>query len=175
VPMYDYQCGDGHVHERIVPFGEHRAEQECPECGSPAHYAILKVARVVGPVFSDMEAYETALLTRKQRAAGMRITSKADIDKLEAKNGLSRVDPTSRAHRARIADQKDEAREIERIKATGDRAAVADYLAKTTMQEATGWSDTKYSQWKEMKDAAESRIESGAAARHVEPVRPVGG
>ncbi len=175
MPMYDYQCGDGHVHERIVPFGPHREDQACPECGEPARYVILKVARVVGPVFSDMEAYESALLTRKQRAAGMRLTSKADIDKLEAKNGFSRVDPASRAHRARIADQKDEAHEIERIKATGDRTAVADYLSKTTMQEATGWSDTKYSQWKEMKDVAESRVQSGAADRHIEPVRPVGG
>jgi len=174
VPLYDYRCEAGHVTEVMRPY-EDRNDPHLCACGQVGGLVWLKMARVVGPVFSDLEAYEGALLTKKQREAGVRITSKADIERIEAQNGFTRVDPNSAAHRARIADQKDEAREIEKVKATGDRTAVADYLAKTTMQQATGWSDTKYSQWKEMKDAAEQRVQSGAAARHVEPVQPVGG
>lgn len=174
MPLYDYRCDAGHVTEAMRTYDERDLPQPCA-CGLDGMRVWLKAARVVGPVFSDLEAYEGALLTKKQRDAGVRITSKADVERIEAKNGFTRVDPNSRAHRARLDDQRDEAREIEKVRATGDRAAVADYLAKTTMQQATGWSDTRYSQWKEMKDAAEQRVQSGAAARHVEPVQPVGG
>ncbi len=174
MPLYDYRCEDGHVTEVMRSYDDRNNPHICA-CGQVGGLVWLKMARVVGPVFSDLDAYEGALLTKKQRDAGVRITSKADIERIEAQNGFTRVDPHSAAHRARIADQKDEAREIEKVKATGDRTAVADYLAKTTMQQATGWGDAKYSQWKEMKDAAEQRVQSGAAARHVEPVQPVGG
>lgn len=175
MPMYDYRCFQGHVHDAMVPYEFRNEARECPHCGEVASIVWLQVARVVGPVFSDVEKFEGALLTKKQRDAGMRITSKKDVDALEARHGLTRVDVNSRAHRARLDDQRDEARDIARVRQEGGRAAVADHLVKTTMQEAMGWGDTRYRQWKEMKDAAESRIQSGAAERHVQPVEPVNG
>ncbi len=175
MPFYDYQCEVGHVHEAMVSVEQCNESRSCPVCQSAARKVWLRAPGLVGPVFSDVERYEAALLTKKQRDAGVRITSKKDVDALEAKHGLSRVDPNSRAHRARIEDQKDEARDIERIKATEGRAAVADHLAKTTMKQSMGWDNTQYGRWKELKDAAEQRVQSGAAAQHIRPEQPVGG
>lgn len=35
MPMYDYRCPAGHVHEALVPYEERKAHQ-CPECGNMA-------------------------------------------------------------------------------------------------------------------------------------------
>ena len=175
MPMYDYRCENEHVFEALVPADKTDLPRPCPDCGTSSRQVWLTAPGLVGPVFSDVDKYEAALLTKKQRAAGVRITSKRDLDALEAKHGLSRVDTASRAHKARIEDQKDEARDIERIKATEGRAAVADHLAKTTMKQAMGWDNSQYGRWKELKDAAESRVQSGAAAGHLAAGNPVNG
>jgi len=175
MPFYDYECGNGHVHEAMVDASRCNELRVCPSCQADARKVWLQAPGLMGPIFSNVEQYEGALLTKRQRESGVRITSKKDLDALEAKHGLTRVDPNSRAQRARMADQKDEARDIERIKATEGRAAVADHLAKTTMKQAMGWDNNQYGRWKELKDAAEQRVQSGAAARHVQPERPVNG
>jgi len=176
MPLYDYRCTSGHVFERMRPWAEDGDPHACAVCEvAVARRVILKAPRLVGPVFSDVEKFERALLTPQQRAAGVRITSQKDIDRIERKLGMSRVDPSSRASRAVMDDQRDDASDRARAFAEGGHAAVMDHNVKTEMQGALGWSDTRYSQWKEMKDAADVRIASGAAAQHVEPVGPVHG
>lgn len=38
MPMYSYVCDDGHTSEHIVKYDERELDQECSECGKPAHY-----------------------------------------------------------------------------------------------------------------------------------------
>ena len=84
MPMYDYRCENEHVFEALVPADKTDLPRPCPDCGTSSRQVWLTAPGLVGPVFSDVDKYEAALLTKKQRAAGVRITSKRDLDALEA-------------------------------------------------------------------------------------------
>ena len=62
MPLYDFRCPDGHVHEAIVPYTE-RHKHECPECGKQAELVWLTTPKLdwsgmamgpnAGPEFID--------------------------------------------------------------------------------------------------------------------------
>lgn len=72
MPIYDFQCPAGHVHEALVPY-EDRKSHECPECGDTAKQVWLTAPKLdwmgmaqganAGPEFIDR--FEKA---HKQRA-----------------------------------------------------------------------------------------------------------
>jgi putative FmdB family regulatory protein len=37
MPIYEYDCGQGHRHELMRHIGERDAPTVCPECGQPAY------------------------------------------------------------------------------------------------------------------------------------------
>ena len=63
MPLHDFQCTDGHVHDALVKVSEIDDLRECPECGNPSRRVFLKAPRLdwygmalgphAGPEFKD--------------------------------------------------------------------------------------------------------------------------
>lgn len=61
MPLYDFRCANGHVHDAIVPVGTN--EVECPECDETAKHVWLSAPKLdwsgmaqgenAGPEFID--------------------------------------------------------------------------------------------------------------------------
>ncbi len=61
MPLKDFECASGHVHEEIV--NVHTMDHDCPECGQTAHMVFLKPSKLdwgrmaqgtsAGPEFID--------------------------------------------------------------------------------------------------------------------------
>ena len=62
MPIYDFRCRNGHVHQNLVKFDE-KDNQVCPECGEPAKQVWLTAPKLdwsgmavgpnAGPEFID--------------------------------------------------------------------------------------------------------------------------
>ena len=169
MPLYRFRCECGWEDEELfrrsyddvdtdVP-----AALECPECQARAPRATVNRFSHEKLIFDGIGRYEEALLTPAERQNGVRFTSSKDIEAREAERGLVRCEPGTQAWKDAWDSQRDDSSAIrERVstehRAGGDgESAGCDYIAKTEIQNQTGWGDLKYSKWKEQSDAAESR------------------
>ena len=46
MPIHDFRCSKGHVHDALVKVSEIDVSRECPECGNPAERVFLKVPKL---------------------------------------------------------------------------------------------------------------------------------
>jgi putative FmdB family regulatory protein len=163
VPIHEYRClscklayEELFLGSDVIP--EH---DDCPSCGKPSKKVNVNHFRHIGPVFEGLEHYSQNLLTRKQRASGQEFKSYKDIQRFEQENNLCRVTPGSSVHREQVESAYEEDFEkSKRLKESG-LEGVADYIYQKEMQDATGWSDSKYTRWKNLHDKAQSDAKSG--------------
>ena len=163
MPIHEYKCSSCPISYEELFLGSDIVPEsdKCPSCGSVAHKKRVNLFRHIGPVFEDLEHYSSNLLTKKQRAAGKEFKSYKDIQKFEQDNNLCRVSPGSSAHRQQTEAAYEEDFEQSRILKESGHAGVADYIYQKEMQDATGWSDSKYTRWKNLHDKAQSDAKSG--------------
>ena len=94
MPISDYDCLPcGIRFEEIFLSGQTLPDEwPCPRCEQPS--SRFKVSRfaVIGPIYSDMDRYEAALLKPAERARGIRFRSGKDIERWEQERGLNRMD-----------------------------------------------------------------------------------
>tara|TARA_R110002110_G_scaffold10631_2_gene52504 strand:+ start:11825 stop:12364 length:540 start_codon:yes stop_codon:yes gene_type:complete len=162
MPLYNYTCTDGHSFEELVPQGYTDVMScEYDECTCIANRQTVYVVATIGPVSSGLEEFNKTLLTPKQRAAGIELKTKSQVEAYEQMKGYRRVDPNSISARANISDCLDDHNDISKIQSADGKEAAADYVYKTEMQKSTGWGDAKYSNWKRGHDAAVSAARDG--------------
>jgi putative FmdB family regulatory protein len=156
MPIYDYVCATcDSRREHLFLAGEPAPDtKDCEDCGlDEAHRSDVNRFRIVGPVFADMERYNSALLTPQQRRSGMEFKSGKEIERYEASNGLRRLDPHSTEARTIRAENMDEDRMYRDRSARDGEQAALDHMDKNDVQAATGWTDARYAKQKELSDA----------------------
>ena len=158
MPIFDFRCsGCGIKFETLFLAGEEVVDSAaCPDCDSHSDRVKVGRFRIVGPVFEDMERYESALLSKAQRKAGARFKSGKEIQKWEDERGLSRMSHGSSEYNQYVEKNLHEARTMSSVKQTDGRRGVADWIEKTETLESTSLSNSQYSRYKERSDAVES-------------------
>jgi len=162
MPLYDYTCTDGHWFEELVKqnsYGPVPCERK--DCNCIANRSTVYEVTTVGPVFDQIEEFNKTLLTPQQRAAGIELKTKSQIEAYEKMKGYKRVDPNALSTKVAISDCLDDHNDISKIKSRDGREAAADYVYKTEMQQSTGWGDAKYTNWKRGHDAAVDAARDG--------------
>lgn len=165
MPLWEFICRQGHRTDELFGAGEEPPDTlRCDTCGQEARRRRIYPTRVVGPVFEHMERAEAALLTPAERRAGRRFRGPADIEAAERalceREGVSR--PEDHTLRAIESDQMDEARTLARVRKQEGEPGMVDFMKKEDTMAETGWDSATYSRWKDMTDAAQRRIDSGA-------------
>lgn len=173
MPLYNYTCTDGHTFEELVKQNSYGPIAcEVPGCTCIANRDTVYEVTTVGPVFEKLEEFNKTLLSNKQRRAGFELKSKAQIEAFEEKNNLRRRDPNSISTKQAISDCLDDHHDISNIKKRDGQKAAADHVYKTEMQQATGWNDAKYANWKRGHDAAVGAARDGSASLESANRRP---
>lgn len=49
MPVYDYECENGHSHEKFVSYEDRQNGGECPDCGMPLKYVFKGQGKVFNP------------------------------------------------------------------------------------------------------------------------------
>jgi len=162
MPIYDFTCTDGHEFEELIR-GHDVVTVSCTVegCTCIANKKNVYAVTTVGPVSSDLEAFNSTLLSPRQRAAGIELKTKKQIEAYERMRGLRRHDPNSISTKAAISDTLDDHHDIMKIKKQDGCDAAADHVYKTEMQQATGWNNAEYSNWKRTHDAAKTAALDG--------------
>ena len=163
MPIFMYECGSCNkkFEELFLSRKEIEETVDCHFCDSPASKAGVQRFRHIGPVFEDLEHYTNNFYSAKQRADGKAVRSYKDIQKLEAENNFSRLDPESAEYRNYVESNKQEMFEMGQAYNKGSHVGLTDHIYKKEMQDSTGWSDSKYKKWKSAADTAESAARSG--------------
>ena len=155
MPIFDFRCAKCGAVRRNEYFRNHASvidEMPC-ECGGELRRSSVHRVRVIGPVWEGMERYESALLSPKERAAGVRFHGPADIERYERDRGMSRVSEGSVEDRRGADRQMDEARTLERIRDESGPQAAVDEITRQDVTDQTGWTDARYNKWKGDTDA----------------------
>lgn len=157
MPLYEFECPHGHRFEEVCGLldGEPPGSLTCGRCGAVAPRRQVHIFRHVGPVFSDMDRYNEALLTPNQRRAGVEFRSGREIAEWEEAHGLHRLEGGTTAARLAREEQLEDSFELDRASQEGGMEARADAILESTVKADTGWDDTTYHRWKDMSDAAE--------------------
>jgi len=163
VPIHDYKCPScGLLFEELFLGSDVVPDTlGCPSCQGSSDRQTVNWFRHIGPVFEHLDSYTDAMYTEKQRASGKRIRSYKDVQAFERDNRLDRVTFDSPIYRQQVEKTNEEMFEMRTIKNDSGRVGVADYIYKKEMQDVTGWSDMKYSRWKNQHDSAKKSAESG--------------
>lgn len=162
MPLYDYTCTDGHQFEELVNSRDTSPIACIAEgCTCIANRSTVYSVTTIGPVFEHMEAYNSSLLSKAQRKAGMELKSIKDIRNMEERLGLRRVCPQSSHGKQLLEQQVDDHRDITRVGEKDGREAAVDHVCKTELTRTTGWTDGQYSNWKSTHDAAVTAAKSG--------------
>ena len=160
MPCYYYKCTTcEYIDEFIVDVEKREKVQICEKCGGLANHFPYFKFRHIGPVFSDAMEIEEKILSRKQRAQGMRIRDHRDLKKWEQDNKLVRctdkeVEQGEEYSQDLISMQNKCIKE-------GGRQHYYDEVDRMDIQSETGWSDTQYNRWKTMTDKAQSEADNG--------------
>lgn len=170
MPIYEYRCACGWSDEEVfrrpfdAPDTDVPAALRCPRCSGRASRATANRFAHDAVVFDGVERYERALLQPKDRMNGARFSSMREIRAYEEANGLRPIEPGTAEWKTAFDSNMDDARSIEargnaELAAGGTQQdavrASADYVAKTEVQAATGWSSLKYDTYQEQVHAAE--------------------
>jgi len=171
MPIFEFHCGSGHRYEDIFfPRDPIPDALPCPRkgCELPSMRQRVNKFRHVGPVFEDMDRYEGALLSPKQRTdtdknngRGARFRGPKDVSRMEQDLGLSRVDPNSASERHKRDEQRDEIATRARVNQESGLDGELDWIERQNITEASGMTDMEYVRWKGMSDAAESAAIAG--------------
>ena len=158
MPIFDFTCsGCGMKFENLFLANDELVDSvPCTDCESEARRVKLARFRVVGPVFEHMEHYESALLSPADRRNGARFKSGKDIERWEQDRGLSRMPHGSSQYNQYVEKSLYDAHTMSSLKKTDGKAAVADWIEKTEVMDSTSLTDSQYTRYKELSDAAES-------------------
>lgn len=153
MPIFDYTCsGCGKSEEKIYLGSENIPKTVGCDCGDSAVRSDVNRFGIVGPIWSNLEDYSKAFYGSHGMRNGKEVRSYKDVKKFEEENSYVRLDTGSVKYRSAMDDMKQEALETDRVMASGGHEAVADYIYKQEMKDATGWSDSEYHNWKEISD-----------------------
>ena len=154
MPLYKYKCTScDYIDEFIVDVEDQNNIQICEECGGIANFFPYFKFRHVGPVFSDLMEIEDRLLSTKQKAAGMRIKDRRDVERWERDNKLTVC--TEQEVKQNLEYSQDMAAMQQKTIAESGHNGWAEKVDRMDIQEKTGWSDGQYDRWKEMTDKAQ--------------------
>ena len=154
MPIYDYKCTDGHIFEELVRGTPDTISCSVDGCTCLANRETVYAVVTIGPVSDGLEAFNKTLLSPKERAMGMELKTKSQIENYERMKGYTRVDPDSVSTKAAISDCLDDHHDIMDIKKNDGQRAAADHVYKTEMQQELGWNNAKYTNWKRSNDIA---------------------
>lgn len=171
MPIHEYKCRDGHTFEELFFQREDVPDVlPCPRpsCDSAANRRKVNWFRHVGPVFEDMDRYESALLGTKRRrdpdkngGRGERFRGAKDVAREEQSRGLNRLDTGSVRYKTMQDDMRDEVATMQRIEREDGKVGVADWIERQNITEASGMTDIEYVRWKDTSDAIESAATAG--------------
>lgn len=151
--MHDFLCECGRRTEELFFQGEEIPASLVCKCGKNAPRKRLYRFRIVGPVSEHLEVYEQALFTDRQRAAGARIRSAKDIERVEREQGIHREDATF--YREARDEQRHEEWQIKKVQREDGVEAALDFVDDMRTKEATGWDQKELNVYKEHVHAAE--------------------
>lgn len=158
MPIFDYTCSTcGAIEEVVYLHGEEIiSTRPCYRCGAEADKRDVNRFRIVGPVWSDLDRFNTQLLPSDERRAGAEFKTGKDIDRWEQEHNLRRVDHGSVEQRTMLEDQRDEAATIRRVKEQDGTEAAFDHVTKQSVLSKTSWSSADYDRYKGTSDAVDS-------------------
>lgn len=139
MPLYDFVCPKGHVHERYFSSRTAVLDETGCGCGERAKRKTFNRVSFSGPMWSQLDDLS--------RLYGREVKDHRDIKRWEKEQNLIRMD----SYDAKVA-QEEEGHINEHIKKVRDergQAAALDVVRETNMREALGWSSEKFNQWKE--------------------------
>lgn len=173
MPLQRFECPYGHMLE-----GLYRTYQEVPEAVTCPWHEVraerrIGVVHTVGPVWTDLERYDQALLTPHQRRAGCTFRSGKEIARYEEHLGLQRATPAEvRESRERCLD---EVSTRARVAREDGPSAELDWVDGQEIMQDVGWDDAQLRKWKESQADADAILEScppGPPAESVHFDRP---
>lgn len=153
MPIFDYICKCcGSSDERLF-LGSDVVPDSIPcACGFTSIRSGVYSFNPVGPIWSDLEDYSKAIYGSSGMMRGKEVKTYKDIKKFEEENSFVRTDTSSAKYRSSVDDMKQESLEMNRIRGQDGHEAVADYIYKQEMKDATGWTNSEYNRWKEISD-----------------------
>jgi hypothetical protein len=160
--LHDFTCPLGHVTEELYGVGEDvPTSMVCPRegCGMEAKRSQVYVVRFRGAQ-ENLERMEGALLTRREREAGIRFRSEEDVAAYEASKGIHRS--TDYEQRVEREEMSDLARDDRRVLARDGSDGLSKKIEKDSVKEETDWNDIQYHRWKDTSNAVEHDLASGA-------------
>lgn len=163
MPLHQYSCRVLQCRHRMEElfggrFGHAPGWLKCEACGGVAVKRQTYVVKTIGPVFEHLETFNKLLLTPQQRAQGVELKSAKQIEQYEAAKGLRRHDPNSPEYRHVREAELDDYATMRRIAAEDGREAALDYVDRSNITEATGWSSLEYQKWEEATADAEAQL-----------------
>ncbi len=157
-----FRCAGGHQFDELFLGTETVPDVLACNCGKLAERRTVYRTSVVGPVFEHLERYESVLFTPSERAAGARIRSKKDLERVETEQGIYREEDSF--YRVARQEQMHEAHQIQQAHAAGGREAALDFVEDMNVKEKTGWDDRQLNTWKEQVNAAEASVPEPTAS-----------
>jgi hypothetical protein len=157
MPLFDYTCPNLHRFEMLIQTEEVPDVLDCV-CGEPATRGTVYRQAVVGPVWSNLEHFDSALLTPNDRQNGARFKSGREIERFEQERGLCRQDPNGAVWRGLMEEKQDEARDIDKVRESEGASAAIEFTNRQEILDVTGWDRATYSHWKEQTNAAERAV-----------------
>lgn len=178
MPVFDYECGSCNVRfEEVVLCGDPTEDVlPCVICEAPSNRVVIYSFHINGMEDHQLDAMEEVLFTPKQRAAGqklrqsdnpllrkrgeeLRFKTNKDLRKFEDDRGWRRLTPGTTEFKRKMDAAMDDDSDINRIASRDGKAAAAEFINKTDIQEKTGWSSSRYDRWKNMTDKVSSNTE----------------
>ncbi len=178
MPVFDYECKrcNGRFEEVVLCGEEVEDVLPCINCEAPCERVVIYAFHVNGLEDHQLEEMESALFTKKQRAAGhklrqsdnpllrkrgeeLRFRSNKDVRKFEEDRGWRRLTPGTTEFKSVMNQQLDQDSDVRKIVRTQGKEAAANFINKTDIMEKTGWSSSRYDRWRNLTDKVQSQTE----------------
>ena len=155
MPMFMYECEScsSKFEELFLSPNSKTETTECHFCDNVATKCGVQRFTHVGPVFEGLDDYSIAF--------GKEVKTYKDIKKIEDENGWSRMTHDSKQYKDYVSSSKQELYEMSESYIDGGHVGLADHITMKEVQDGTGWSKSKYKNWKSKSDDAESYARSG--------------
>tara|TARA_R110002020_G_scaffold96718_1_gene231250 strand:+ start:2577 stop:3095 length:519 start_codon:yes stop_codon:yes gene_type:complete len=155
MPIFEFRCENRHLVEELFFQNENVPDLiECPICRSDSQRRKVGRISILGMDSLQMEEFNRAHFNTQELRNGMGVSSNKEAKLLEESRGLRRVDPNSSTAKQMKSDQLDEHYTNQRVRKESGIGAMFDNILKRDIQAKHGWSDSRFSTWKENQDGA---------------------
>ena len=174
MPLIPYKCTSCgfEMEELFFRYEDPEEAIPCSKCFEMAPRSFVCKISFSGADQSQLDSMSRAHFTDAELRAGKRFKSAREIDNYETSKGLKRLSHGTVEFKRNQETLLDQASTMERIRSEDGNQGVADFITKSDIQSKHNWSDSRYSKWKEMSNAAQKSYDP---SKHPITSPPTGG